>query len=106
MVKIPPANANEGDARDAGLVPGSGGSLERGNGNPLRILAWKSHGQRSLAGYNLWGLKDLGELKSLLKTEHSKNEDHGTQSNDFTANRWDHNGNSDRFYFLGLQNHC
>ena len=33
-----------------------------------RILAWKSHGQRSLAGYNLWGLKDLGELKSWLKT--------------------------------------
>ena len=64
VVKIPPADANEGDARDAGLVPGSGGSLERGNGNPLRILAWKSHGQRSLAGYNLWGLKDLGELKS------------------------------------------
>ena len=22
------------------------------------------------------------------------------------ANRWGNNGNSDRFYFLGLQNHC
>ena len=22
------------------------------------------------------------------------------------ANRWENNGNSDRFYFLGLQNHC
>ena len=22
------------------------------------------------------------------------------------ANRWANNGNSDRFYFLGLQNHC
>ena len=24
----------------------------------------------------------------------------------FTANRWGKSGNSDRFYFLGLQNHC
>ena len=24
----------------------------------------------------------------------------------FMANRWGNNGNSDRFYFLGLQNHC
>ena len=31
VVKNPPANA--GDARDTGLIPGSGRSLERGNGN-------------------------------------------------------------------------
>ena len=24
----------------------------------------------------------------------------------FMANRWGKSGNSDRFYFLGLQNHC
>ena len=24
----------------------------------------------------------------------------------FMANRWGNNGNSERFYFLGLQNHC
>ena len=24
----------------------------------------------------------------------------------FMANRWGKNGNSDRLYFLGLQNHC
>ena len=24
----------------------------------------------------------------------------------FMANRWGNNGNSDRLYFLGLQNHC
>ena len=35
-----------------------------------------------------------------------KNEDHGIQSHHFMANRWRNNGNSDRFYFLGLQNHC
>ena len=41
-----------------------------------------------------------------LKTQHSKNEDHGVQSHHFMANRWGNNGNSDRLYFLGLQNHC
>ena len=57
------------------------------------------------------------ELKSLLmkvkeKSEkaglkqHSKNEDHGIWSHHFMANRWGNNGNIERFYFLGLQNHC
>ena len=43
-----------------------------------------------------------GSEKSWLKTQHSKNEDHGTQSYHFMANRWGKCGNSDRFYFLGL----
>ena len=34
MVKNPPANA--GDAGHTGLIPGSGGSLGGGNGNPLQ----------------------------------------------------------------------
>ena len=34
MVKNPPANA--GDVRDPGLVPRSGRSAEKGNGNPLQ----------------------------------------------------------------------
>ena len=34
MVKNPPANA--GDARDSGLIPGLGRSLQIGNGNPLQ----------------------------------------------------------------------
>ena len=38
--------------------------------------------------------------------EHSKNKDHGIWSHHFIANRWRNNGNSDRLYFLGLQNHC
>ena len=28
------------------------------------------------------------------------------QSQHFMANRWGNNGNSDRLYLLGLQNHC
>ena len=57
------------------------------------------------------------ELKSLLMKvkkecekaglkQHSKNEDHGIWFHLFMANRWGNNGNSDRLYFLGLQNHC
>ena len=57
------------------------------------------------------------ELKSLLmrvKEESeeaglkfsSKNEDHGIWSHHFMVNKWGNNGNSDRLYFLGLQNHC
>ena len=58
-----------------------------------------------------------GELKSLLmkvkeesekagsKLNIQKNEDHSIQSHHFKANRWGKNGNNDRLYFLGLQNH-
>ena len=49
---------------------------------------------------------EKGEWKSWLKTQHSKNEDHGIWSHHFMANRWGNNVNSDRLYFLGLQNHC
>ena len=47
-----------------------------------------------------------GEWKSWLQTQHSKNEDLGIWSHHFMANRWVNSGNSDRLYFLGLQNHC
>ena len=56
------------------------------------------------------------ELKSLLKKvkehsekaglkQHSKNEDHGIWSHYFMTNRRGNNGNSERLYFLVLQNH-
>ena len=48
----------------------------------------------------------MGELKSWLKTQHSKHQDHDIQSHHVTANRWRNNGNCERLYFLGLQNHC
>ena len=44
--------------------------------------------------------------KAGLKLNLQKNEDHGIWSHHFMANRWGNNGNSDRIYFLGLQNHC
>ena len=47
---------------------------------------------------------ERGEWKSWLKTQHSKNEDHGIQSHHFMANRWGKNGNGERPYFFGFQN--
>ena len=44
--------------------------------------------------------------KAGLKFNIQKNKDHGIWSHHFMANRWGNNGNSDRFYFLGLQNPC
>ena len=44
-------------------------------------------------------------IKSWLSTQHSKNYQ-GIKSHHFMANRWGKSGNSDRFYFLGLQNNC
>ena len=47
-----------------------------------------------------------GEWKTRPRSPNSKNEDHGIQSHHFMANRWGNNENSNRLYFLGLQNHC
>ena len=63
-------------------------------------------------------MAESAELKSLLmkvkeesekvglKLNIQKNEAPGIQSHHFMANRWGNHGNSDRIYFLGLQNHC
>ena len=47
-----------------------------------------------------------GEWKGWLKIQHSENEDHGIRSHQFMTNRWGNNGNSEKRYFLALQNHC
>ena len=44
--------------------------------------------------------------KAGLKLNIQKTKIHGIQSRHFMSNRWGNNGNSDRLYFLGLQNHC
>ena len=49
---------------------------------------------------------ERGEGKSWLKTQHSENWNPSIRSHHFMANRWGNNGNSDRLYFLGLQNRC
>ena len=62
MVKNPPPNAE-----DSGLIPESGRSSRKGNGNHSSILAWEIHGHRSLKGYSLWGHKEL-DMIELLST--------------------------------------
>ena len=44
--------------------------------------------------------------KVALKLNIQKNQDCGIWSHHFMANRWGNIGNSERLYFLGLQNHC
>ena len=49
---------------------------------------------------------ERGEWKSWLETQHSKHKDHGIWSHSFMVNRKRKSRSNDRFYFLGLQNHC
>ena len=58
MIKNPPANA--GDARDRGLIPGSGRSHREGNGNPLQYSCLESHGLNSP-----WGCKESDTTEQL-----------------------------------------
>jgi len=44
FVKNPPANA--GDTRNTALIPGSGRSPGRGNGNPLQYSSLENHMDR------------------------------------------------------------
>ena len=54
VLKNPAANAG-----DEGLIPGSGRSPGEGNGNSLQYSCLgKSHGQRRLVDYSLWGHKE------------------------------------------------
>ena len=63
MVKDLPANA--GDARDAGLIPGSGRFPRVGNGNPLQYSYLEVHGQRSYEDYSPWGYKETDTTEQL-----------------------------------------
>ena len=94
--------------RNAGLDEAQAGiNIAGRNINNLRyaddtiLMAESKEELKSL----LMKVKEESE-KNWLKTQHSKNEDHGIQFHHFMANRWGNNGNSDRLYFLGLQNHC
>ena len=53
------------NAGDLGSRPGLGRSPGEGNGHPLHTIAWKSHGQRSLIGYSLWGRKESDTTERL-----------------------------------------
>jgi len=89
-----------------------------------KMLGWMTHKLKSsLPGRNIKNnryaddttlmAKREEELKSLLmkvkkwsEKASSKLNIHGIWPHYFTASKWIKNGNSDRLYFLGLQNHC
>ena len=63
VVKNPPANA-----REVGLISGSGRSPGVGNGNKLQYSCLeKSHEQRNQVGYSPWGQKESDMTESLSK---------------------------------------
>ena len=66
-VKNLPANA--GDARDIGLIPGSGRSPERGNGYPLQYSCPENSTDRGAwwAIYSSWGGRELDTIKHKYK---------------------------------------
>ena len=62
VIKSPPANAE--DARDVGLIPGSGRSPGAGNGNPFQCSCLENPmARRALAAYTPQGCKESGETE-------------------------------------------
>ena len=85
----------------------AGINIAERNINKLRYAGDTTHMAQSKEELKSLLMKVKEESKkNWLKTQHSKNEDHGIQSHHFMENRWGNNENSDRLYFLGLQNHC
>ena len=63
-VKNPPANA--GDIKDVGSIPGMRISHGGHGNNPLQYSCLENpQGQRSLAGYSLWGRKESDTTEQL-----------------------------------------
>ena len=86
----------------------AGIKIDRRNINNLRYAddtTLKAESEEELKSL-LMKMKEESE-KPDLKLHIKKNEDHDIQSHHFmTNNMWGNNGNRDRLYFLGLQNHC
>ena len=76
-------------------------SFSRGSSWP-RDQNWVSHSVGKML-YPSEPQGEGGEWKSWLKLNIQKTK---IWSHHFMANRWGNNGNSDRLYFLGFQNHC
>ena len=94
--------------RNTGLEEAQAGiKIVRRNINNLRyaddttLMAESKEELKSL----LMKVKDESE-KAGLKLNIQKTKIMASVSCHFMANRWGNNGNSDRLYFPGLQNHC
>ena len=101
------APAAEYIIQNAGLDEAQAGiKIARRNINNIRYadnttLMAESEELKSL----LMKVKEESE-KVGLKIQHSENEVNGIWSHHFMGNRWGNNGNGERLYFFGLQNHC
>ena len=69
MVRNLPASV--GAAKDLRLIPGLGRSRAEGNGNLLQYSCWENP-MDGLAGYSLWGSKEL-DTTELLSTHKEQN---------------------------------
>ena len=60
-------------AGDLGPIPGLGRSSGRGHGNPLHYSCLENpQGQRTLAGYSLWGRKKSDMTEQLSTAQHNQ----------------------------------
>ena len=94
--------------RSAGLDEAQAGiKITRRNINNLRYeddTTLMAESEEELK--SLW-MKGKDETEKLgLKLNIQKTKIMAFWSHHFMANRWGNNGNSDRLYFLGPQNHC
>ena len=64
MLNNPPAKA--GDARDAGLIPGSGGSPGGGHGNPLQYFCLENPMEEETGG-----LQSMGSQQTQKRVRHN-----------------------------------
>ena len=93
--------------RNAGLEETQAGIKIAGrNINHLRYAADTTLMAESEEELKSLLMKVKEESEKVALKQHSENEDHGIWSHHFMANRWGNNGNSDRLYFLVLENHC
>ena len=93
--------------RNTGLDEAQAGiKIARRNTNNLRYADDTTLMAESKEELNSLLMKVKEESEKVgFKTQHSENEDHGIWFHHFMANRWGNNGNSERHYFGGLQNH-
>ena len=91
--------------------------LKRGEYQTILPVSWESCMQNKKQGLESNGRKQRGtkepldegqreEWKNWLKTQHPKNKRSWYPVPSLPGKQMEKSGNSDRLYFLGLQNHC
>ena len=89
---------------NAGLNEAQAGKDCREKYQQPQICRWHhSYGRKQIGTKEPLDESERKVWKSCLKTQHSKNEDHGIWSHHFMSNRWGKNGSSVRLYFFGFQ---